>query len=115
VTCFIGPVKLRVVPVQVLRQDGGGAYDTRYQAAVDCGWTSRSIGTEEQAWAWGRRHALARHTAEPGDDPQYVPCPPGEHVPNRRTGYCMACNADTWPTERRADWTTRELVRGKLW
>lgn len=104
-TCFPdAPVALGIRPVEVPRPHLPGAVDTRYQATASCGWTSRSIGTEPQAWSWGRKHAQQFHQAA-----ALVVCEPNRHVENRRTGYCRACDTDLWPEQKRLEWTVRHM------
>ena len=96
------PVRVQTKPVIVSRPKlGDGATMIKYQGTTSCGWSSTSVGTEVQAAGWARRHIGNAH--EPGGP---VPCAEGEtHVINKRTGFCLYCNHDAWPSDRRSRWT----------
>ena len=107
-TCYADQsVTLSLSPVEVPRRHSKGAIvDTHYQARASCGWTSRSIGPEDSAWAWARKHAYAKHHAAP-----LVECEPNRHIENRRTGFCRVCGIDMWPEDRRLAAGMRELAK----
>lgn len=100
------PVKLSIKSLKMPRRAGQGMpgeVSKVYRGVASCGWESRSVGTELQAWGWGRQHAMKSHTA------LMVPCSSGRHIKARRTGYCIKCDTDLLTPAARAKKVAKEF------